>query len=668
MGEKEEGQGRRDEAEAMAVREWVEEEEAEEEREGAKGVALRWERFLPRVPVRVLLVEGDDSTRQIIAALLRKCSYRVAAASDGLKAWDVLMEKPQSVDLVLTEVDLPSISGFGLLTMIMDHESCRNIPVIMMSSHDSISMVFKCMLKGAADFLIKPIRKNELRNLWQHVWRRQIVDGHGGTHNIQDKHEAMHKMKAHYGEKEHSIENIAIVQANKEFGEQGSDAQSSCTRSDVEAESTHKQLKLKQTKVVDSFMTQNGGNIQMDNGSFNYENSITAASENVDEVQECLGYKKTNNKNYDQKCHHEIISKDDDLVRVVDNQPQGRLPSRDIVHVTNVKHKLSAAPYLELSLKRYEGTFPEKQECGGSNIWNHSSSSAFSLYTGRMVIPTMLEQKNSSSETNGLKPIEPLKDWDSRGNSEETKSSDVGPSVQDGMAVQCTPLRVIPFPLPVGSMPSSSGYGTGMQQMFYPQSGHPFWSTNPSIWREATMQTNSSIQPCQKNCNSVQCDLPDEENVRSSCYPSAGKQEELMQLDEQRQVSSAEGESGSSSICNGSRNFKSSECGSVLSGTTGHTSATHVFRPITVTGNDESKLTCDGSIPEDCHLLTQREIALNKFRLKRKERCFEKKVRYHSRKLLAEQRPRVKGQFVRQERPEPQPGQAGAFQSESAAA
>lgn len=44
-----------------------------------------------------------------------------------------------------------------------------------MSSHDSVSMVFKCMLKGASDFLVKPIRKNELRNLWQHVWRRQIV-------------------------------------------------------------------------------------------------------------------------------------------------------------------------------------------------------------------------------------------------------------------------------------------------------------------------------------------------------------------------------------------------------------------------------------------------------------------------------------------------------------
>ncbi|KAJ4719762.1 Two-component response regulator-like protein [Melia azedarach] len=44
----------------------------------------------------------------------------------------------------------------------------------------------------------------------------------------------------------------------------------------------------------------------------------------------------------------------------------------------------------------------------------------------------------------------------------------------------------------------------------------------------------------------------------------------------------------------------------------------------------------------------QREAALNKFRQKRKERCFEKKVRYQSRKKLAEQRPRVRGQFVRQ--------------------
>ncbi|GJX20608.1 two-component response regulator-like APRR5 [Tanacetum coccineum] len=62
------------------------------------------------------------------------------------------------------------IGGFALLTLIMEHEVCKNIPVIMMSAHDSVSTVYKCMLKGAANFLVKPVQKNELKNLWQHVW------------------------------------------------------------------------------------------------------------------------------------------------------------------------------------------------------------------------------------------------------------------------------------------------------------------------------------------------------------------------------------------------------------------------------------------------------------------------------------------------------------------
>lgn len=46
-----------------------------EDKDGSSEV-VRWEKFLPRMMLRVLLVEADDSTRQIIAALLRKCSYR----------------------------------------------------------------------------------------------------------------------------------------------------------------------------------------------------------------------------------------------------------------------------------------------------------------------------------------------------------------------------------------------------------------------------------------------------------------------------------------------------------------------------------------------------------------------------------------------------------------
>ena len=58
----------------------------------------------------------------------------MAAVPDGLKAWELLKGRPHNVDLILTEVDLPSVSGYALLTLIMEHDICKNIPVISMIS------------------------------------------------------------------------------------------------------------------------------------------------------------------------------------------------------------------------------------------------------------------------------------------------------------------------------------------------------------------------------------------------------------------------------------------------------------------------------------------------------------------------------------------------------
>ena len=65
----------------------------------------------------------------------------------------------------------------SLLSFVIFSLCCSDdfICFLVMSSQDSMTMVLKCMLKGAADYLIKPMRKNELKNLWQHVWRRLTV-------------------------------------------------------------------------------------------------------------------------------------------------------------------------------------------------------------------------------------------------------------------------------------------------------------------------------------------------------------------------------------------------------------------------------------------------------------------------------------------------------------
>lgn len=51
----------------------------------------------------------------------------------------------------------------------------NNYLYAVMSRQDNVNTVYRCMLRGAVDYLVKPIRMNELRNLWQHVWRRRSV-------------------------------------------------------------------------------------------------------------------------------------------------------------------------------------------------------------------------------------------------------------------------------------------------------------------------------------------------------------------------------------------------------------------------------------------------------------------------------------------------------------
>lgn len=51
-----------------------------------QGPTVRWERFLPVRSLRVLLVETDDSTRHVVSALLRNCSY------EGLNPFTTLIE------------------------------------------------------------------------------------------------------------------------------------------------------------------------------------------------------------------------------------------------------------------------------------------------------------------------------------------------------------------------------------------------------------------------------------------------------------------------------------------------------------------------------------------------------------------------------------------------
>nr|GMC58478.1 two-component response regulator ORR24-like [Ipomoea batatas] len=139
------------------------------------------------VGMRVLAVDDDPICLRLLECLLRKCQYHVTVTNQATTALEMLRENKDRFDLVISDVYMPDMDGFKLLELVgleMD------LPVIMLSANSDTSLVMKGVTHGACDYLVKPVRIEELRNIWQHVIRRKTFDSkHHSKSGDQDNEE-----------------------------------------------------------------------------------------------------------------------------------------------------------------------------------------------------------------------------------------------------------------------------------------------------------------------------------------------------------------------------------------------------------------------------------------------------------------------------------------------
>ena len=110
---------------------------------------------------RILAVDDDALNLDLLAQRLAKQGHMVSTAVDGEKALQRLREQP--FDLVLLDVMMPKLDGYGTLAGLKADEKLRAIPVIMISALDELSSVVRCIEAGAEDYLPKPFNPTLLR-------------------------------------------------------------------------------------------------------------------------------------------------------------------------------------------------------------------------------------------------------------------------------------------------------------------------------------------------------------------------------------------------------------------------------------------------------------------------------------------------------------------------
>jgi PAS domain S-box-containing protein len=114
---------------------------------------------LPADAPTVLLVDDNADMRDYLARLLA-ARFRVVTAADGVEG--LAMAHDAAPDLVLTDVMMPHLDGFGLLKALRADERTRDLPVVLVSARAGEEAWIEGIDAGADDYLVKPFTAREL--------------------------------------------------------------------------------------------------------------------------------------------------------------------------------------------------------------------------------------------------------------------------------------------------------------------------------------------------------------------------------------------------------------------------------------------------------------------------------------------------------------------------
>lgn len=112
-------------------------------------------------PLSVLIIEDDESIGYLIGFVLEREGYKVDWKQGGYEA-AAFIQRNAPPSVVLLDVNLPEVDGYGLLTIMRANPLWQQTPVLMLTSMSQAKDVAKAKAGGANDYLLKPFKPLEL--------------------------------------------------------------------------------------------------------------------------------------------------------------------------------------------------------------------------------------------------------------------------------------------------------------------------------------------------------------------------------------------------------------------------------------------------------------------------------------------------------------------------
>ena len=111
----------------------------------------------------ILLVEDDDQVRGLVRSLLTADGYRVFEARTGAEGLRIGQEQDGAIDLLLSDMLLPELSGYDLAAALKERNP--GLKIVLMTGYVEGEIVQRCVSELGAAFLDKPFQPAALRQL-----------------------------------------------------------------------------------------------------------------------------------------------------------------------------------------------------------------------------------------------------------------------------------------------------------------------------------------------------------------------------------------------------------------------------------------------------------------------------------------------------------------------
>jgi two-component system chemotaxis response regulator CheY len=123
--------------------------------------------------IKILVVDDFSTMRRIIGGLLRELGYKnIREAEDGVEALKKLRMDPEPFDFVISDWNMPNMTGIEMLREIRADSKLQHIPVLMVTAEAKRENIIEAAQSGASGYVVKPFTASVLDEKIKKVFLR----------------------------------------------------------------------------------------------------------------------------------------------------------------------------------------------------------------------------------------------------------------------------------------------------------------------------------------------------------------------------------------------------------------------------------------------------------------------------------------------------------------